>query len=137
MNRLIAAIIAVCYLCLSTGFTLHVHYCMGKIVSRSLTAERRGDDHKCPKCGMEKKSAKKGCCKDEYKVVKAKSEAAVAKAAIHYNLGSDALSPDPVYFSAGSSDVVVAQQLGEAGRPHGPPLVTNLRLHVRNCVFLI
>lgn len=66
-----------CYLCLSIGITVHVHYCMGKIVGASLVEQ--DDDHHCSHCGMNKTTSKKGCCKDEHKVFKSKNDQLVAK----------------------------------------------------------
>lgn len=56
----------------STGTTLHLHYCMGQLV-------KEGQEHKetsrCSKCGMKKEiQAKKGCCKEEHKLVKIEKE---------------------------------------------------------------
>lgn len=135
MKRLIAAIIAVSYLCLSTGFTLHVHYCMGKRIGASLL--EGGDTHKCSHCGMKKKSSKKGCCHDEHKIVKAKSDAAFAKAIFQYSPAPVAFLPTHYAVADELTTAFAPQQKGTLGRPHGPPIATALRLHVRNCVFLI
>lgn len=68
MKRFLTILIAVVYLCLSIGVTLHVHYCMGKLVETSLVEQE--DDHHCPHCGMDKKSSGNDCCKDGYKTFK-------------------------------------------------------------------
>ena len=49
------------------GATVHMHYCMGKLVDTSLMHD---DEHLCGKCGMKKSTQKKGCCKDEQKTFK-------------------------------------------------------------------
>lgn len=53
---------------------MHLHYCMGKLVSWGLINH---DSKNCGFCGMPKKvgnkhciTAKMGCCKDEHKQVK-------------------------------------------------------------------
>lgn len=68
MKKVITAILAVIYLATSTGATLHLHYCMGELVSWSLEGK---ESKKCPGCGMPKKDTNaKGCCKDEQKFFK-------------------------------------------------------------------
>lgn len=135
MNRLIAVLIAVCYLCASTGFTLHEHYCMGEHVSTSLW--EHGDTHTCAKCGMEKGSSKNDCCKDEHKVMKAGGDAALAKAFFHNGPMLDAIVPDAPACPFERTDALREMPQSVSGRPHGPPLLSPLRLHVRNRVFLI
>jgi hypothetical protein len=70
MKKLIIAIFAVFYLAISSGFTLHFHYCMGKPAGWGLF---RLDKDKCGVCGMHKGNSK-GCCKDEHKTVKFTSD---------------------------------------------------------------
>ena len=135
MKRLLSTIVAISYLCLSTGFTLHVHYCMGKRIGASLL--EGGDTHKCSHCGMEKKSSKKGCCHDEHKIVKAKNDAAFAKAIIQYSPAPVAVLPAHYASIAKLPVAAIAQLKSTSGRPHGPPIASGLRLHIRNCVFLI
>lgn len=134
MNRLIAILIAACYLCASTGFRLREHYCMGERIGASIFDQ--GDTHKCARCGMEKKSSKKGCCHDEYKVVKSKGSAAIVKAAPNQPVGTADL---PVQVSPAAARQAFAINAVEdtPGRPNGPPRIAGLRLHIRNCVFLI
>jgi hypothetical protein len=58
------AILAILYLFIASGVVVNLHYCMGKRAAVSL-----GYNHNdgCGKCGMKNT---KGCCHDEYKVVK-------------------------------------------------------------------
>ena len=62
MKPVLTTILAILYLASSTGATINIHYCMGKVVSKSIVQE-----DKCGKCGMEKKE---GCCEDKVQVVK-------------------------------------------------------------------
>jgi hypothetical protein len=66
MKKFLVAIFAVFYLVISSGFTLHFHYCMGKPAGWGLFPL---DKDKCGICGMHKRNSK-GCCKDENKTVK-------------------------------------------------------------------
>jgi hypothetical protein len=74
MKRIVAGILALLYLSTSLGATVHLHYCMGKLLSWGLVNHESKD---CGFCGMPKKadsnhcvSAKQGCCKDEQKQLK-------------------------------------------------------------------
>ena len=74
MKKVLTTILAFVYLSTSMGATIHLHYCMGKLVSWGLINH---DSKNCGICGMPKKadnkhciSAKMGCCKDEVKQVK-------------------------------------------------------------------
>ncbi len=68
MKQFITAILAVLYLGTSSGATIHMHYCMGKLADWGLSQNK---SKKCPRCGMEKKdNVDNGCCKDEQKFVK-------------------------------------------------------------------
>src|SRR5258708_28019621 len=69
MKKVFATILAIIYLSTSMGATVHLHYCMGKLFSWSLTDK---DSKNCGQCGMPKSamgghclSFKDGCCKDK------------------------------------------------------------------------
>ncbi len=68
MKKFFTAILAVLYLGTSSGATIHMHYCMGKLADWSLSDSK---SKACPKCGMEKShKSDNGCCKDEHRVLK-------------------------------------------------------------------
>ncbi len=73
MRRALTAILAVFYLCISTGVTLRAHFCMGEEQGTDFSlfgGAANEDGHTCDKCGMTKTREGNGCCKDEHKVVK-------------------------------------------------------------------
>lgn len=69
MKKCVVFILAVLYIGSSTGATIHLHYCMGKLVNMSLSKDQA---KKCPNCPGEEKngSCSKDCCKDLHKTVK-------------------------------------------------------------------
>lgn len=68
MKKFITAILAVLYLGTSSGASIHMHYCMGKLADWTLSDSK---SKSCPKCGMEKSNkADNGCCRDEHKFLK-------------------------------------------------------------------
>lgn len=67
MKRVLTALLAILYLSLASGVTVHAHYCMGKMIGAGLAhagVEEDGE-HACGLCGMKKGSDDGGCCHDE------------------------------------------------------------------------
>jgi hypothetical protein len=54
VKKFLVAILSIIYLTTTTGFTLNMHYCMGKLVD----LEQRANTGKCSNCGMDKSVAK-------------------------------------------------------------------------------
>ena len=96
MKKILAAILAFIYLSTSMGATLHLHYCMDKLVSWGFLDQESKD---CSFCLMPKKdnhqqflSEKKGCCKDEHKLIKTDKDQKIIPAELqllkHFPCGS-------------------------------------------------
>lgn len=80
MKKVLTIIVALLYLGNSTGATLHLHYCMGKLADWGL---EHNQSNSCGNCGMKKVSGKdNGCCKDEHKFVKNNSDQKVFESSI-------------------------------------------------------
>src|SRR6187431_609083 len=93
MKKILVSILAVFYLASSVGATVHLHYCMDKIIGWSLL-NSSGD--KCNKCGMEKDG---GCCKDENKFVRNNVDQKVAESAIQLQAAAVAMPAAFIYTS--------------------------------------
>ena len=119
LKRLLTAIVAICYLCVSTGFTLYEHYCMGQHVSTSL--QESTDSHSCERCGMEKGASKNGCCKDKHKVIKADSHAAITKAFLQHTPTFEAALPLSPAFAMYVAPGICRVIESVSDKPHGPP----------------
>lgn len=126
MRKIIVSILAVFYLCSSTGATVHMHYCMGKLINWSLFK----DGDKCSKCGMKKDG---GCCKDENKFVKNNFD---QKATESINLVQLLVSPAPVLF-IDIAESYASSLLETYPTSHAPPISSGLEIYIRNCVFRI
>lgn len=119
MKRLAVVIISLVYLAVSSGFTLHMHYCMGKFVNASFVNEEQ-DEHDCSHCGMKKKKEGNGCCKDEHKIIKHDTDHSLAKeikaplTPVYYPL-----TPVPFSFPVNSTILSVAD--APAFQAHAPP----------------
>jgi hypothetical protein len=123
MKQFIAIILAVSYLCLSVGITVHTHYCMGKLVGASFIEP--DDNHQCSHCGMTKKTSKKGCCKDEHKTFKNDSDQLLFKASItKYQLCEYTL---PLKLSIFLSRIkILIYYSDRMAQAHAPPLIVSV-----------
>ena len=79
MKKVLILIISVFYLLSAIGAPYVEHHCMGQNMGISLTNEHW---EKCPKCGM-KNNAKKGCCKDIHKTIKASEQQKTPSVQLH------------------------------------------------------
>ena len=127
MKKFFVAILAIAYLATSIGVTVHLHYCMDRLVNWSLSD---GIGDKCDNCGMKKDD---NCCKDEHKFVKNKSD---QKARENVNLNvqflTTAISPIVIneadyYFS----------YTPKYYNSHAPPISNGREIYLSNCVFRI
>ncbi|MBY0480237.1 MAG: hypothetical protein K2Q21_02690 [Chitinophagaceae bacterium] len=132
MKKFIVSIFAILYLGLSTGATVHMHFCMGKLVGSDLWhSEQSGV---CGKCGMEKTNSKNKCCKDEHKVVKIVQDQKVADAAYH----AVQLIPVEILLNHFSiPQIFVSSSIEENPNSNAPPLDYQVPIYIRNCVFRI
>jgi hypothetical protein len=131
MKKIIVTIFAFLYLAVSCGATVHLHYCMGKLVEWEFWHKK--DSGKCSKCGMAKSFSKDGCCKDENKVVKIEKDQKVAEAILSLELPFVA-----VIVSFDETPVVpVFSVTIENHFNHSPPRSNGVAVYLRNCVFLI
>jgi len=128
MKKIIVSILTVLYLFSSTGATIHMHYCMDKLISWDLS----GHGNKCSNCGMEKKGHG-GCCKDQSKFVKNDFDQKVTESMI---AGIQFVSSAPVAFINISENF--SSSLSEKYPIiHAPPLISGVDILIRNCVFRI
>lgn len=130
MRKLFAVILSLFYICISTGATIHMHYCMGKLVDSGLW---HSDSEQCSNCGMS--SAKAGnCCKDEHQFIKLEKDQKISEISIQLDqLSAYALLPALVSSTAAVTPTIIKQ------RPvnHPPPLRSNKTIYLLNCVFRI
>lgn len=86
MKRIALTILAFVYITVSSGATVHFHYCMDKLIGWGFTSK---SSDKCGSCGMVKKDHK-GCCHDEHKTIKASQDHKLTEPAFsgNYNIAS-------------------------------------------------
>ena len=133
MKKFIAAILAVLFLASSTGATVHMHYCMGKLADWSLTSENNSS---CGKCGMEKSSEKEndGCCKDEQKFVKNTADQKIAETSFQFKTF---LSEAVVQSYPELPALQITSVTEEYPFSHAPPRTQGVAAYILNQTFLI
>lgn len=128
MKKVIVSILAVLYLCSSVGATVHLHYCMEKLVNWSLTDK---DSDQCDKCGMQKDG---GCCKDEHKFVKNSLDQKAAESAVQ--LMQIIATATPATFN-NISELYPPSITENYPISHAPPIKSGVDILIRNCIFRI
>lgn len=127
MKKLLALLIAVAYLGITSGVMVNIHYCMGRIAEVNYGHDKQD---KCSNCGMEQKD---GCCKTEHKFIKSTTDQLLAKTITQ---PAPAVAEIPV-----NNPYSVAAPLAEEHftylKYHSPPDKRLNDLRVYNSVFRI
>lgn len=91
MKKLFVTILAVFYLSVSSGATMHFHYCMGQLIKWGLDFK---EPSACSKCGMEI-SKSKSCCKDQIQQLKVDTSQRLSDNSVQLQVFSTALPVTP------------------------------------------
>jgi hypothetical protein len=138
MKKVLATILAFIYLSTSMGATVHLHYCMGKLVFWGLGNH---ESKSCTFCGMPKKTthnhcvtAMKNCCKDEHKQIKTDKDQKTTQSELQeYKLFADAsVVKYPAIFDIHISSFAVDYPTGNV-----PPKIGYIPVFLLNCNFRI
>jgi hypothetical protein len=131
VKKLVAIFFLVMYGFASMGATVHTHYCMGEYVGTTLVQNK---DSKCGKCGMKEDAKKKGCCKDEHKEYKLKTD---QQKSIIANFTYAILSPILITPTSNYNFSVLKRDKFTYANFYPPPNIQHIKLHVLYGVFLI
>lgn len=114
------------------GMTVHMHYCMDKLVATNLWHSEK-QDNTCDKCGM-KKGSKKGCCKDEHKVIKTDTQQKtdIAKIPVVESMVL-ALPLQPFTLES----IIQSSRVTQLPASNSPPDRSLVPIYIRNCVYRI
>jgi hypothetical protein len=129
MKRVIATILAIVYLATATGTSIQLHFCMGKLVSCRLW-HAEGPSHNCPACGMVKK---KGCCEDQYRIIKTEKQYDTGLPAAAFALSFMMPYETAVRFPSPPANVP-ARHLSFI---HSPPGSNKVPLYLAHCVYRV
>ena len=132
MKKILIAIFAFFYLAVSSGFTVHMHYCMGELADWDLGHNK---SKTCSKCGMDKSDENdNGCCKDEHKFIKSNTDQKTAETGfpliklIVVALPASFVEISSINFPFATEEKPIS---------HAPPRSGGVAVYIRNCVFLI
>lgn len=130
VKKFFTVILALLYLATTSGATVHLHYCMGKLIEKELWA---AEDESCSQCGMEKDSRPgNDCCKDEQQLVKIEKEHQKTETVFQ---PLQIVSQVPSYTEL--TPVTFSSITEENPTSNAPPFSNRLALFKRNCVFRI
>ncbi len=129
MKKILTAILAVLYITTSTGATIHLHYCMGKLAKWEIVEK---DSKRCAICGMKITEKNKGCCKDEHKFVKNNSDQKVTEASLHI-AHTIALALPVSFIEISNLDFHSITE--ENPFSNAPPISSSPAIFLRNCNF--
>jgi hypothetical protein len=134
MKKLIICILAILYMGSSTGATVHMHYCMGKLVDIGLWHGKKATA--CNKCGAKEnsKSCKKNCCKDVHKLVKLDKDQKTAESAFQLVAVTSFVTPDHYY---DLPQIQIATLAQEYPVTNAPPRSSKVQPYIFLCTFRI
>jgi len=131
MKRTLITILACFYLGVSSGATVHFHYCMGQLVKWGFAQPEKS---LCDFCKTPVKSCGKSCCKDDQKQAKVDQSQKVSTAVYQFKqLGTIKLTTNPWNFTY----VAVPIKTHKAALCNAPPLIEDIPVFIRNCTYRI
>ena len=130
MKKTVVILLLLIYSSAMMGATVHLHYCMNEFAGWSLLP---GGDDTCGKCGMEEKD-QEGCCKDERKQLKLKTDHQKAEASAFLTILPAPAITTPFSDFNFQPFFKITERYSTC---HAPPDIGDVKLHVLHCVFLI
>lgn len=115
------------YIVVASGVAVNIHYCMGKLTGVDYSYNNDGT---CGKCGMKNK---KGCCHNDFKIVKISDDQQLAKVNIDFSQAPILLHS----FVADFSQPLQGKENFLSLLYHSPPDFKAASVYLYNCVFRI
>ncbi|WP_222538512.1 HYC_CC_PP family protein [Pedobacter polysacchareus] len=132
MKKTLLTIIALFYLGISSGSTLHFHYCMGELVSWGLEKQSAA---LCELCGMPKSQSKgKSCCQDQQQETKVDQSQTASQHVFQFNPPIQAIIP-AVFFLDYAVEVPV--KMTREALSNAPPDGLKVPVFLKNCTYRI
>ncbi|SFW83105.1 HYC_CC_PP family protein [Chitinophaga sancti] len=132
MKKIVSLILAFLYVFSSTGATLHMHYCMGKLVDVKLW---HVENKKCSKCvAVASKVCSKKCCKDAHKIVKLEKDQKAAENAFQFIQLDTVISPISLFKFPWRCAYSLAVEYPIS---NAPPRSSKVPPHILNSIFRI
>ena len=132
MKKVLLTVIAMFYLGISSGSTLHFHYCMGELVSWGLEKQ---SSELCELCGMPKSHSKgKSCCQDQQQETKVDQSQTASQNVYQFNPPFQAIIP-AVFFLDYAVEVPV--KITREALSNAPPDGEKVPVFLKNCTYRI
>ncbi|WP_407429132.1 HYC_CC_PP family protein [Arcticibacter sp.] len=132
MKKFLVTILAVFYLGVSSGATVHFHYCMGQLVEWGLSSTESKDSSGCSKCGMDAGS-ENDCCKHQSKEAKVDKVQKAAENHFYFAVPATELRSGSAFYNIPSYSLVMeAYPLSNS-----PPAISSTATYLRVCSFRI
>lgn len=132
LKKLLVTIFSIIYLITTTGFTVNMHYCMGKLIK---WAPWNVNADTCSNCGMEKSVAKdNGCCKEKHQHIKLKNDQKTGAIALKF---IKLFSASPSLSLIELPCDILTSVTEETPVSDAAPPDSRIAVYIRNCVFLI
>ncbi|MBC8984396.1 hypothetical protein H9X96_01250 [Pedobacter sp. N36a] len=132
MKKTLLTIIAMFYLGISSGSTLHFHYCMGELVSWGLEKQSA---ELCEFCGMPKSPSKgKSCCEDQQQETKVDQSQTASQQVYQFNPPFQAIIP-AVFFLDYAVELPV--KITREALSNAPPDGLKVPVFLKNCTYRI
>lgn len=133
MKKILFTILAFFYLGVSSGATVHFHYCMGKLVNWGLTQAQKDS---CELCGMSKKEIKENsCCKDDFKQAKIDNSKKSIPPVYQFKPAIVVLTNH--IFKYDPQQVILSNLAIPSAYSNAPPEKEHIAIFVRNCTYRI
>ena len=126
MKRLFTFIVTIIYFCISSGFVMSVHYCMGKVNKINVEIA----PSKSCICG---KKEMKGCCKTQHKFIKLEDNH--KPSAVDFAFQSPVQIIESPFNHINVAPSSVSDRM--AFHNHYPPLIPQQDINLLHCVFRI
>lgn len=129
MKKILVVILLITYAFASSGASVDLHYCMGKLIGWDFDYSSKND---CRNCEMKTKPDK-GCC--DNKQINSKIDKEQQAACNTISLSSDLVAILAVYSI--TNDALFKSSAIANPSIHGPPLITPAPLYLFHCNFRI
>ncbi|MEP7080676.1 MAG: hypothetical protein ABI784_08100 [Ginsengibacter sp.] len=127
MKKIIFLILTLAYITSTSGATIYLHECMGKVIDWNI--RETGD--KCANCGMHKNKAG-DCCKEIVKVYKLQTAHSIPLSDFHIFL----TAVTPLTYFHQPTNIITTAGVSQTYYVSPPPKAA-VSLFIYNCTFLI
>lgn len=132
MKKILLTVLAIFYLGIASGASVHFHYCMGELVSWGLAKETAGT---CDFCGMPKTEGKqKSCCKDIEQKTKVEKSQKAGQTIYKFDQQSTTITLPELY---ANYKALIPVKITREALSNAPPDGWHVPVYLKNCTYRI